>query len=177
MMTAKVGREHNEGQGGEVQRQTTRCPIKPKQNHAPMFRNTQALRQPLWRGAFDAGAAPGLGSLLNNPFNMRIKQGAANEGLVHWGGHLYALSACGLPIELHKLSLDTLGPSSLGGAFSSAATAPLGGHYRLCSAPGVTGDAEARWVVMGAAQSGNGALVTWREIDQRGEQAAVVTHR
>lgn len=96
-----------------------------------------------------------------------------------------------LPYELHKLSLETVGPYDVAGAFSDMGQ--LVGGYKIVPAPPLPhahqqqgqeqgqqgpGARKQRLVVMGAAQSGPDVLLRWAELDEAGALAAPpTTHR
>eukprot|EP00775_Hariotina_reticulata_P005364 gene5364-5599_t len=88
------------------------------------FLDEQAAGRPVYRTAFTRGSADG--NPFFNPLDFKLKN-VANTGVVCWGNKLLALYESGLPHELDVHSLDTLGPSDVGGQLE---TDVLAAHYR-----------------------------------------------
>lgn len=130
-------------------------------------------------------------SSLFNPTDTSFRA-PSNANIVFWAGRLLAFCEGGaLPYELHKLSLETVGPYDVAGAFSDMGQ--LVGGYKIVPAPPLPhahqqqgqeqgqqgpGARKQRLVVMGAAQSGPDVLLRWAELDEAGALAAPpTTHR
>jgi len=107
-----------------------------------------------------------------------------------WSSELQSLNApplislpckAALPYELHKMTFDTVGPSTLGGALVDDANTPLVGHYRVvppAGAPEGSHETSPRnLVVMGVSQSLGDCVVTFRELDEAGSLVAVQKYR
>ncbi|KXZ46644.1 hypothetical protein GPECTOR_42g855 [Gonium pectorale] len=130
---------------------------------------------------------PPLSSLFN-PLDTSFRA-PVNANIVFWGGRLLAFSEGGsLPYELHKLSLETVGPFDAGGTLadigrlvggykivpaptssSSSASPPSSGSASSSSSPPSSSQPPAqRLVLMGCAQSGPDVLLRWVELGQDG---------
>lgn len=82
-----------------------------------------------------------------NPFDFDVKN-VANTHVVYWGGKLLALWEGGLPHELDPRTLETLGPTTLGGTLPDKG--PFAAHFKIAEGP------EGRRLVnFGAAVAGN----------------------
>lgn len=102
--------------------------------HTKSFRNEQMLRRRISRGHHDAGSLDNPNWLLN-PFNVDFKQ-PANHSVLLWAGKMFAFSESGVPYELNKMDLDTLGEAGFKGRDMSAnvgsgSGASLSGNYKV----------------------------------------------
>lgn len=64
----------------------------------------------LYRGVFGTQKP---GGVLANIFDLKMKN-IANTNVIYWGDRLLALWEAGLPYELNPVTLETIGPSTLG---------------------------------------------------------------
>lgn len=87
----------------------------------------------------------------------------ANTGVLHWGGKLLAFWESGLPYELDPRTLDTIGPTDLGGAINTKA---LAAHYKVLSPR--AGESGKRWCTFAMDNGFTGVGVTFYEFAEGG---------
>jgi len=101
------------------------------------------------------------GSWIFNPLDFSVKN-PANKGILYIGRQLYALHEAGLPIHLDGNTLDTTGPSTLGGALKEATS--LAASCRIVNGT----DGFEKCIAFDASQVGTDAAVTVYEFAMDG---------
>jgi len=155
------------------------------------FQREQLLRRRVARGRHDLGTLAN-GWLLAPP-STDFKQ-PANRQLVSWAGRLFALSESGVPYQLNKLDMSTVGecdvrsahlgvPDAASATAAAAAAAAAGGGSGAAAVCGGGAHAVAdaagaeRLVLFSSDQSGPDALITIREYDASGRLVLQRRHR